>query len=128
MQKKSYGERINFGWNIDHDKPKSKDGTNDIDNLFPMQWQNNTAKGNDFPEWKGKMTYDSSKSENIETTIRLKHPYGNTIKNTKKKHTNNNNKPTIKNKAKNSNKNPTTKNNVQNSTKKVSKTKKLKVK
>lgn len=37
------------GWEIDHIKPVSKGGTTDINNLQPLQWQNNRRKGDDYP-------------------------------------------------------------------------------
>ena|SRR2546421_3614887 len=33
-----------YGWIIDHIKPLSKGGTDDISNLHPMQWDNTTRK------------------------------------------------------------------------------------
>ena len=37
------------GWEIDHIKPVSKGGGDEIGNLQPLQWQNNRKKGDDFP-------------------------------------------------------------------------------
>lgn len=40
------------GWEIDHIKPVSKGGTDDISNLQPLQWQNNRKKGDDYPVYR----------------------------------------------------------------------------
>ena len=37
------------GWEIDHIKPSSKGGTDDLENLQPLQWENNRRKGEVFP-------------------------------------------------------------------------------
>lgn len=39
------------GWEIDHIKPASKGGTDDIENLQPLQWQNNRKKADNYPNW-----------------------------------------------------------------------------
>lgn len=41
-----------FGWEIDHVYPESLGGDDNILNLRPMQWENNRAKGDDFPNYK----------------------------------------------------------------------------
>lgn len=38
-----------YGWEIDHIFPRSKGGDDNELNLRPMQWENNRAKGDDFP-------------------------------------------------------------------------------
>lgn len=34
-----------YGWEVDHIKPTSNHGTDDLFNLQPLQWENNRAKG-----------------------------------------------------------------------------------
>jgi 5-methylcytosine-specific restriction endonuclease McrA len=42
---KEYGQ----GWEIDHIKPVSHGGGDELPNLQPLQWQNNRKKGDDYP-------------------------------------------------------------------------------
>jgi len=45
MIRDRHGDRDSlYGWEIDHIKPKSDDGTDDISNLRPMQWENNSSR------------------------------------------------------------------------------------
>jgi len=37
------------GWEIDHIVPVSRGGTDDLQNLQPLQWQNNRSKGDSYP-------------------------------------------------------------------------------
>ena len=37
------------GWEIDHIQPSSKGGTDSIDNLQPLYWENNRRKGDNYP-------------------------------------------------------------------------------
>ena len=37
------------GWEIDHIKPTALGGKDTLDNLQPLQWENNRAKGDTYP-------------------------------------------------------------------------------
>ena len=45
----SYGRKSIMGWEIDHIKPVSKGGMDDIDNLQAMQSSANAKKGDTYP-------------------------------------------------------------------------------
>ena len=34
-----------YGWEVDHIVPVEKGGTDELDNLQPLQWENNRRKG-----------------------------------------------------------------------------------
>lgn len=42
--RKFYGDHDSpYGWDIDHIKPKSEGGGDELSNLRPLQWENNAA-------------------------------------------------------------------------------------
>ncbi len=38
-----------YGWEIDHMYPSARGGTTTIQNLQPLQWENNIAKADTYP-------------------------------------------------------------------------------
>jgi hypothetical protein len=56
MQRFSYGTETVYGWEIDHIKPVSAGGTDDLENLQPLQWGNNHHKADNWPRWQCKKT------------------------------------------------------------------------
>ena len=56
MRKDAYGNtNSDYGWEIDHIRPKSRGGTDELSNLQPLQWENNRHKGDDYPQWSCKI-------------------------------------------------------------------------
>ena len=52
IKKSDYGNCDSiYGWEIDHEKPVSEGGTDNINNLVPLQWENNRSKGDNYPRW-----------------------------------------------------------------------------
>ena len=71
IRREDYGKRnMPYGWEIDHLKPLAKDGTHDLDNLYPVHWRNNESKGDDYPRWKTVLS--SKENKNVESDKRWK--------------------------------------------------------
>jgi hypothetical protein len=66
IKREYYGIQGQYGWVIDHLKPVVLGGTDEIDNLNPLQWQNNRSKSDNYPNFQTIIT--SEKNINIENT------------------------------------------------------------
>lgn len=51
MQRDQYGQTAKYGWEIDHIKPVSQGGPDDLSNLQPLYWENNRHKSDSYPNW-----------------------------------------------------------------------------
>jgi len=66
IMRSAYGRRDHsMGWEIDHIIPKSKEGSDELDNLMPIQWENNLFKSDNFPIWQSCVTF-KNKSNSYE--------------------------------------------------------------
>jgi len=49
IRKGSYGTQGEYGWELDHKKPKSKGGTDSGRNIQPLHWEENREKSDSYP-------------------------------------------------------------------------------
>lgn len=83
MQKNKYGTEENLGWGIDHVYPSSKGGKDDLENLRPMNWQNNRSKADNYPSYQCAIKSNGNKNvksdetrvihESIQETLKVKY-------------------------------------------------------
>ncbi len=51
IARNSYGGETQYGWEIDHIQPVSRNGSDDLGNLQPLHWENNRGKADSWPNW-----------------------------------------------------------------------------
>lgn len=51
IRREDYGKNTIYGWVIDHIRPRSKGGTDGIENLVPLQYQNSCRRKGHYPRW-----------------------------------------------------------------------------
>ena len=51
IRRDQYGIQSEYGWEVDHIRPLSLDGTYEMSNMLPLQHQNNAKKGDNYPCW-----------------------------------------------------------------------------
>ena len=54
IRKASYGTQGEYGWELDHKKPKSKGGSDKTQNIQPLHWEENRKKSDTYPYSKKK--------------------------------------------------------------------------
>jgi len=54
IYRSTYGAIETVGWEVDHIKPVARGGTDDDENLQPLQWENNRHKADNWPQWQCK--------------------------------------------------------------------------
>lgn len=65
IRRDQYGERdAKYGWEIDHMKPLAKGGSDSIENLVPLHWENNAQKSDNYPQ--GETILSSEGDNNVE--------------------------------------------------------------
>lgn len=52
----NYGTTGKYGWEVDHIKPVSLNGPDRLENLQPLQWENNRHKSDNYPHWSCKIS------------------------------------------------------------------------
>ncbi|MFA7188298.1 MAG: HNH endonuclease signature motif containing protein [Alphaproteobacteria bacterium] len=70
IERSAYGNcKSKLGWEVDHKKPISKSGSENISNLRPLQWENNRSKCDDYPTWIAVVT--ASGNQNVDRRQQL---------------------------------------------------------
>lgn len=64
IRRDHYGVESKYGWEIDHLRPSSNGGSDELDNLNPLHWRNNRRKSDNYPRFQTIVT--SENNTNVE--------------------------------------------------------------
>lgn len=62
IRRDQFGKTTDYGWVIDHVVPRSKGGTDSLENLLPLHYLNNIKKGDSYPQWQTGVVADGIKN------------------------------------------------------------------
>lgn len=65
IMRSEYGKTTPYGWEIDHVYPQSRGGDSAPENLRAMHWENNRAKGDDYPVYNVAVQAKGNTNENV---------------------------------------------------------------
>mgnify|MGYP004500093007 CR=1 FL=1 len=51
IRRDHYGVESKYGWEVDHLRPSSKGGSDELSNLTALHWKNNRKKSDDYPQF-----------------------------------------------------------------------------
>jgi 5-methylcytosine-specific restriction endonuclease McrA len=54
IRRASFGTQGQYGWEVDHKRPIEKGGTESLQNIQALHWEENKKKGNQYPYKKKK--------------------------------------------------------------------------
>lgn len=58
IRRDHYGVESKYGWEIDHLRPSSQGGSDELSNLNALHWRNNRKKSDNFPRFQTAVTSD----------------------------------------------------------------------
>lgn len=64
IRRDHYGVESKYGWEVDHLRPSSHGGSDELSNLAALHWKNNRKKSDDYPAFQTIVT--SEGNTNIE--------------------------------------------------------------
>lgn len=63
INRNQYGNHDStYGWDVDHAKPQSKNGADNLSNWVPLQWENNQKKSDNYPNFQTEVTSKGNKN------------------------------------------------------------------
>lgn len=81
MAFEKYGDTSNaYGWEIDHVFPRAKGGESNLENLRPMNWQNNRKKGDNYPNYQREITSEDNRNIVSEKNLTINQKLQDTLK------------------------------------------------